>query len=200
MFGSATLIAFLIQVVTGIALATAYVSSAGEAFESLQWITHRAFLGNLLRGMHYFGASAMVLLLGHSHDSHVLDGILQVSSRIELGRGCDSTRPHDSDGLHRAVAPMGSERRLVRTIVAAEQAGRVPLIGPWLARFLLGGQTVGGATLSRFFAYHVLHPGHDFRYGRASSWLGATARNIGATQRSPGPSTQRPTERGTTQC
>ena len=41
------------------------------------------------------------------------------------------------------------------TIVAAEQAGRVPIIGHWLARLLMGGQTVGGATLSRFFAYHV---------------------------------------------
>jgi ubiquinol-cytochrome c reductase cytochrome b subunit len=51
-FGSATLFAFMIQVVTGIALATAYVSSAGSAYESLQWITHKAFLGNLLRGMH----------------------------------------------------------------------------------------------------------------------------------------------------
>jgi ubiquinol-cytochrome c reductase cytochrome b subunit len=40
-------------------------------------------------------------------------------------------------------------------VVAAEQAGRVLFIGDWLARFILGGNTIGGATLSRFFAIHV---------------------------------------------
>jgi ubiquinol-cytochrome c reductase cytochrome b subunit len=40
-------------------------------------------------------------------------------------------------------------------VIAAEQAGRTPLIGNWLGHFLLAGDTVGGATLSRFFAAHV---------------------------------------------
>jgi ubiquinol-cytochrome c reductase cytochrome b subunit len=62
-FGSATLAVFLLQVVTGIALSSGYVTSTGSAYDSLQFITaHR--LGSFIRGMHAFGASAMVVLIG----------------------------------------------------------------------------------------------------------------------------------------
>ena len=63
-FGSAVLVAFMMQVVTGIALATRYIGSSGEAYQVLEFITYKAVLGNFLRGMHFFGASAMILLVG----------------------------------------------------------------------------------------------------------------------------------------
>jgi cytochrome b6 len=41
------------------------------------------------------------------------------------------------------------------TKVGTDMAGSVPLIGHTLARFLRGGEDVGGATLTRFFGFHV---------------------------------------------
>src|SRR5258706_3711920 len=61
-FGSAALCCFIMQVVTGIGLALAYVPSGGQAFESLRYITQQAPLGSVLAGMHFFGPSPMTLL------------------------------------------------------------------------------------------------------------------------------------------
>src|SRR6266581_1821633 len=68
--GSAALIAFTVQVVTGVALAFSYVPTPDHAYESLQFITSGAILGNVVRGIHFCRDSATVLLVC-VHADHV---------------------------------------------------------------------------------------------------------------------------------
>lgn len=153
-FGSATLFAFMLQVATGVALAFMYVPSAGEAYQSLEFITNQTTFGRIVRGLHNWGASAMILLVG----IHMIRVYLTASYKFPR-------EMHWISGvvLLALTVIMGFTGQVVRwdqtavwsTIVASEQAGRVPFIGTWIAQFIIGGETIGGATLSRMFAYHV---------------------------------------------
>ena len=153
-FGSATLMAFLLQLVTGAALATVYVPAAGDAYQSLQYITDQAVLGRFLRGMHYFGASAMMILIAvHAmrvfltgsykfpREMNWLSGVLLLALTVSMAFTGQVLR-WDQDGVWSAV-------------VGSRQALRVPLIGHLLVRMFLAGDDVNGETLSHMYAYHV---------------------------------------------
>lgn len=64
--GGLSLVAFCIQIGTGIFLMCHYVPSAAEAFSSLQYIKHSVKFGWLIQKLHLVGAQVMVgCVLGH---------------------------------------------------------------------------------------------------------------------------------------
>ncbi len=153
-FGSATLFAFLIQVVTGIALALAYIPSTNDAYQTLQFISTQAPFGRVLRGIHYWAASAMVLLIGLHMARTFLMGAYKYPREANWLTGVVLF------AVTIAIAFTGQLLRWDQTAVwtvavVAEQAGRIPAIGGAIAHFVLAGDTWGGQTLSRFFAFHV---------------------------------------------
>jgi ubiquinol-cytochrome c reductase cytochrome b subunit len=153
--GSATLFVFTLQILTGLALATAYIPTPADAYHSLQWITHQARFGNLIRGMHFYGASAMVILI----TLHTFRTYLYGSYKF----------PREANWLTGAfllflTLAMAWTGQLLRwdengywtVVVGANVASGFPLFGEQIAHFILAGETVDGPTLSRFFVFHVL--------------------------------------------
>ncbi|MGD0929060.1 MAG: cytochrome b N-terminal domain-containing protein [Candidatus Korobacteraceae bacterium] len=153
-FGSAALTVFMLQIFTGIMLALIYVPSAGEAWNSLQYLNHGVTLGWFLRAVHGWGSNFMVAIVLIHMVQVAMFGAYKFPRELTWIVGVFLLL------MTLGMAFTGQVLRFDQDAywglgIGASICGRVPFIGAWVVHLLLGGPIIAGDTLSRFFAFHV---------------------------------------------
>ncbi|HTU97186.1 MAG TPA: cytochrome b N-terminal domain-containing protein [Solirubrobacteraceae bacterium] len=154
--GSATMFAFLNQAVTGVFLAMFYQPNVnGGAYESIRYITDDAFLGQLVRAMHKWGASVMIILIFLHMARVFFFGAYKYPRELTWIIGVVLLILTLAMGFTGYLLPF-DQRSYWATIVGVNINGTGPLIGPYLSDFLRAGPEFGATTLSRFYAIHMM--------------------------------------------
>ncbi len=157
--GGVTLFLFGVQVGTGMLLLLYYRPSANEAFESVQYIMTQVQFGWLVRSIHSWAANLMILTaFGHLFSVFFLRAYRRPRELTWLS-GMLLLFLAMGFGFSGYLLPWNT-LAFFATKVGTDIAGQVPIIGHSLLIFLRGGEDVTGATLTRFFGFHVaLLPG-----------------------------------------
>jgi menaquinol-cytochrome c reductase cytochrome b subunit len=153
--GSATLTAFIVQLVTGVVLAFYYKPSPNEAYSSIQYITNDLTLGWLVRGMHRWGASVFIILLFLHMGRVFLFGAYKYPRELNWLVGVLLLVLAMLEGFTGYLLPW-DQTAYWATVVGINLNATAPFAGPFLSDFLRGGQEIGTETLSRFYSLHML--------------------------------------------
>jgi cytochrome b6 len=153
-FGGMTLFLFTVQVATGILLLLYYRPSAENAFESVQFIITEVKFGWLIRSIHSWSANLMIATLFIHMFSVFFLRAYYPPREITWISGVFLLFIVICFGFSGYLLPW-NKLAFFATKVGTEIAGVVPVIGRPILRFLRGGDDVTGATLTRFFGFHV---------------------------------------------
>lgn len=152
--GGMTLFFFVVQVVSGILLMLYYRPSADEAFESVEFIMTTVPFGWLIRSIHSWSANLMVFFAFiHLATIFFVKGY-RPPRELTWVTGCILLFLTMGFGFSGYLLPW-NQLAFFATKVGTDVAGSLPVVGEWTLRFLRGGDRVTGATLSRFYGWHV---------------------------------------------
>ena len=153
-FGGATLFFFMIQVATGVLLLLYYKPTAEAAFESVRFIMTEVSFGWLIRSLHSWSANLMVLAAFLHMATVFFMRAYRKPRELTWYTGATLLLLALGFGFSGYLLPW-NELAFFATRVGTDMAGKVPLVGRFLLEFLRGGEDVTGATLTRFFGFHV---------------------------------------------
>ena len=153
-FGSAVLLIFLLQVITGLWQLLYFVPTIDRGYGSLNYLRTEIPFGWLIHGLHYWGASAMIILVGLHISQVYIWGAYKNPRQLTWLIGVGNLLLTLALGFSGPVLPW-DERGYWEAEVATSSAGTVPLLGTLARNLLQGGPLLGQMTLSRFFFLHI---------------------------------------------
>ncbi len=153
-FGSSSLFLFVMQAVTGIFLTVYYVPSPDHAYDSIQYIMTGVPFGWLIRGIHHWGASLMVIVVFAHMLRTFYFGAYKYPREITWITGAVLLFCTLGMGFTGYLLPW-NQRAYWATTVGTQIAGKAPLIGPYITQVLRGGTDLSAVTLARFFSVHI---------------------------------------------
>ncbi|HEX9160143.1 MAG TPA: cytochrome bc complex cytochrome b subunit [Thermoanaerobaculia bacterium] len=152
--GGITLFFFFIQICTGVLLMLYYRPGMDEAFESVEFIMTTVPFGWLIRSLHSWSANLMVFFAFLHLGSVFFLKSYRPPRELTWITGVLLFFLILAFGFSGYLLPW-NQLAFFATKVGTDIANVVPVVGPWTMRFLRGGDRVSGATLSRFFGWHV---------------------------------------------
>jgi ubiquinol-cytochrome c reductase cytochrome b subunit len=153
--GSATLFVFALQVITGMFLAMYYSPSPDHAYDSIQYIMNEVTFGSVVRGLHHWGASAMVVLVVLHMLRVFILGAYKFPREVTWAVGVILLLLSLGFGFTGYLLPW-DEKAYWATTVGTNIMGLTPGLGGFLLRAVRGGSDLGALTLARFFSVHTL--------------------------------------------
>jgi quinol-cytochrome oxidoreductase complex cytochrome b subunit len=152
--GSTSLFLAVNQIVTGILLTIYYVPTPDHAYDSVQYITTQIPAGWLIRGLHHWGASAMVVVVVLHMLRIIYYGAYKFPREVTWFTGVFLLIVTIGFGFTGYLLPW-DQKAYWATTVGTRIAGTPPVIGSWILLVIRGGEELSAVTLARFFGVHI---------------------------------------------
>ena len=153
--GSLAMFLLLLQAATGAFLALYYSPSPEHAHNAVTYISEEVPFGAFVRGLHHWGASAMVIIVFLHLLRVVLYGSYKAPRELTWIFGVLLLLVVLGFGFTGYLLPW-DEKAYWATVVGVEIASTAPVLGDFVAKVLRGGAEIGAVTLSRFYALHTI--------------------------------------------